>query len=141
MKSILIFKCVSQTAHKIIERTSCSLISQIELIWHNSFFHVSRSLCSDEAIYILQTLGLQMVSLVIWRIKELILRFNFHHQKHSHISGLSSLYGCPSPVSCTLLGIVLSTTGIFFSIFNTASTEEEGQSLEGKEQHLAHLKC
>lgn len=27
MKSLLIFKCVSQTAHKIIERTSCSLIS------------------------------------------------------------------------------------------------------------------
>lgn len=29
----------------------------------------------------------------IWRIKELIFRFNFHHQKHSHISGLSLLYG------------------------------------------------
>lgn len=58
MKSALIFKCVSQTAHKIIERTSCSLISWIELIWHDGFFQVSGSLCSQEAIYMLQSSGL-----------------------------------------------------------------------------------
>lgn len=40
MKPAPVFKCVSQTAHTVIERTSCSLISQIELICHDSFLHV-----------------------------------------------------------------------------------------------------
>lgn len=49
MKSALVFKSVSQKVHKIIERTSCSLISQIELIWHNRNLRVTSRLASDES--------------------------------------------------------------------------------------------
>lgn len=100
MKSALIFKCVSQTAHKIIERTSCSLISQIELIWHNSFFHVSRSLYSDEAIYVLQAQRLRWHLSFVRGTKELMLRSNVHRQKPSHCQpvfvSVSAPFQCPA---------------------------------------------
>ena len=64
MKPAPVFKCVSQTAHTVIERTSCSLISQIELICHDSSLHVSGSLCSCEVVDVLQSLRFQVVAFI-----------------------------------------------------------------------------
>lgn len=60
MKPTPVFKCVSQTAHTVIERTSCSLISQIELICHDSFLHVLEICVPMKLFGVLQSLRHQV---------------------------------------------------------------------------------
>lgn len=94
MKPAPVFKCISQTAHTVIERTSCSLISQIELICHDSSLHVSGSLCSYEVVGVLQSLRFQVAALISLGNERVKVRLTSHQHKWEAPSGLLSCF-CP----------------------------------------------
>lgn len=80
MKPTPVFECVSQTAHTVIERTSCSLISQIELICHDSSLHVSGSLSSYKVVGVLQSLRFQVAALISAGNERVKVRLTSHKQ-------------------------------------------------------------
>lgn len=81
MRPAPVFKCVSQTAHTVIERTSCSLISRIELICHDSSLHISGSLCSHEALGVPPSLRLQVEASLSLGKERVSVRLTSHQHK------------------------------------------------------------